>query len=417
MPAATPQQEMGLSESTLHWLEDGEQAIEPARPSPARRPATIRARRWPGRKRAVLVIGGAGHRGADRGGGRCSRSGRSATGPPPAPVPVASAEPARDADHSARRRRWPRTGSDEALDLAHLALGRRPALRRRALRGRRRSSAARNRPPKRATSTASISSWPRSARTRKRRATRWPPCRRDRDAPAASREPAVAGRAAGALCRGRAPAARVDRGGAGAPIRGPGARAILTRSPGGDATTAPRGSGCGRCCASRPRCGQAASRTIAGVDEAGMSPLAGPVAAAAVILAPGNAHRRGRRLQAARRRAARAAGADHQASARSPGRWRSPRSTRSTRSTSTGPGWRRCGARSRRWPRRRAPADRRPQAARRAAAPAAHHQGRRQEPVDRGRLDPGQDGPRRAHARARRRVPRLRLRASTRDIR
>ena len=50
---------------------------------------------------------------------------------------------------------------------------------------------------------------------------------------------------------------------------------------------------------------------VAGVDEAGMSPLAGPVAAAAVIFAPRNPHPGGRRFQAPRRRATRAAGADH----------------------------------------------------------------------------------------------------------
>ena len=27
MPAAAPQEEMGLSNSTLHWLEDGDQAV------------------------------------------------------------------------------------------------------------------------------------------------------------------------------------------------------------------------------------------------------------------------------------------------------------------------------------------------------------------------------------------------------
>ena len=43
-------------------------------------------------------------------------------------------------------------------------------------------------------------------------------------------------------------------------------------------------------------------RAIAGVDEAGRGPLAGPVVAAAVILRPGPRHRRHRRLEDAERR-------------------------------------------------------------------------------------------------------------------
>ena len=47
---------MGLSNSTLHWLEDGEQAVPGRLTSPDRWPATTHAPR-PGRKRAVLVVG------------------------------------------------------------------------------------------------------------------------------------------------------------------------------------------------------------------------------------------------------------------------------------------------------------------------------------------------------------------------
>ena len=36
--AAEPKQEMGLSESTLHWLVDGEQAIEPVANEPGTAP-------------------------------------------------------------------------------------------------------------------------------------------------------------------------------------------------------------------------------------------------------------------------------------------------------------------------------------------------------------------------------------------
>jgi len=50
---------------------------------------------------------------------------------------------------------------------------------------------------------------------------------------------------------------------------------------------------------------------VAGVDEAGMSPLAGPVAAAAVIFASGTRHPGSRRLQAPHPGGPRAAGAGH----------------------------------------------------------------------------------------------------------
>ena len=54
-------------------------------------------------------------------------------------------------------------------------------------------------------------------------------------------------------------------------------------------------------------------RVVAGVDEAGMSPLAGPVVAAAVILPEGLPPARRRRLQAARRGHARPPRAPHPA--------------------------------------------------------------------------------------------------------
>ena len=60
MPAATPQQEMGLSNSTLHWLEDGEQAVPSRLTEPGTMPSYDPRAPVAGRRRAVLVVGGAG---------------------------------------------------------------------------------------------------------------------------------------------------------------------------------------------------------------------------------------------------------------------------------------------------------------------------------------------------------------------
>ena len=57
-------------------------------------------------------------------------------------------------------------------------------------------------------------------------------------------------------------------------------------SRGGVLKIATRGSDCESCCAMRAPFGETGVLRVAGVDEAGMSPLAGPVAAAAVIFAP-----------------------------------------------------------------------------------------------------------------------------------
>ena len=142
-----------------------------------------------------------------------------------------------------------------------------------------------------------------------------------------------------------------------------------------------------------------------------MSPLAGPVAAAAVIFARGTRIPEvddSKRLDAG---GARAAGARHpRARARLGGRLRRGRRDRLHQHL-LGRAGRRCAGRSRR---SRPAAEHLLIDGRRlrdvAAAAAEHHQGRRQEPVDRGGVDPRQDGARRAHARARRRVSRIRLR-------
>jgi tetratricopeptide (TPR) repeat protein len=57
--ASEPKQEMGLSESTLHWLVDGEQALEPRENDPATGPVYDSRAPVAGRKRTVAVIGGA----------------------------------------------------------------------------------------------------------------------------------------------------------------------------------------------------------------------------------------------------------------------------------------------------------------------------------------------------------------------
>jgi hypothetical protein len=58
-PAAEPSQEMGLSESTLHWLVDGEQAIEPSERNPVLAPIYDARAPVAGRKRTFAIIGGA----------------------------------------------------------------------------------------------------------------------------------------------------------------------------------------------------------------------------------------------------------------------------------------------------------------------------------------------------------------------
>jgi tetratricopeptide (TPR) repeat protein len=57
--ASEPKQEMGLSESTLHWLVDGEQAIEAHENEPGTGPVYDSHAPVAGRKRNVVVIGGA----------------------------------------------------------------------------------------------------------------------------------------------------------------------------------------------------------------------------------------------------------------------------------------------------------------------------------------------------------------------
>jgi tetratricopeptide (TPR) repeat protein len=117
--AAEPKQEMGLSESTLHWLVDGEQAIEPVANDPGTAPHYDPRAPVAGRKRTVVVIGGAAivafvvavalH-------GQAARN-RAAVNTPPA----ARAEPAAVLTQRAEAT-LAQGRAGEALDLANLAL-------------------------------------------------------------------------------------------------------------------------------------------------------------------------------------------------------------------------------------------------------------------------------------------------------
>ena len=119
-PAAEPKQEMGLSESTLHWLVDGEKAIEPVANEPGTAPHYDPRAPVAGRKRTVVVIGGAAilafvvavvlHGQAAR--NRATASIPAITSAEPAAVLTQRAEAALAQGRSA-----------EALDLANLAIG------------------------------------------------------------------------------------------------------------------------------------------------------------------------------------------------------------------------------------------------------------------------------------------------------
>jgi hypothetical protein len=118
--AAEPKQEMGLSESTLHWLVDGEQAIEPVANDPGTAPHYDPRAPVAGRKRTVVVIGSAAivafvvavvlH-------GQAARN-RAAVNT----APVATAEPAAVLTQRAEGA-LAQGRAGEALDLANLALG------------------------------------------------------------------------------------------------------------------------------------------------------------------------------------------------------------------------------------------------------------------------------------------------------
>ena len=399
-------QEMGLSNSTLHWLEDGESGRPARLTSPAPCPATTRGpcrgakagrdgrgrRRDPGAHRIAGFL-------------YTQAAKRQAEEQPPAAAVV---EPARDLTGRAPRPRWPRTRSTRPWTWPTWRWS--PT---RASPTPTSSSAtcmlARNQHDRCARRVPEVPGFgPAGNPRRRRRATRWRNCRRDRAArPAARRSP---WRTSAPATSSRPAAARPAGGRAGAPTRAPGRRRSWTavarrrrdnRSEGQRLRThAPLRE---RAVGHRRRARRRGGR---GGDE----PAGGP----------------GRRSRGDLRRAARASPRSTTPSGstpeqrdrlapiirqqRSPGPSRSPRSRRSIASTSTGPGCWRCAAPSRPWPRRRSTSSSTAGASRRRPAAAAHRRRRRQEPVDRRGVDPGQDGARRAHGGAGRAISRLRLR-------
>jgi hypothetical protein len=118
MPAATPQEEMGLSNSTLHWLEDGEQAVPSRLTEPGTMPSYDPRAPVAGRKRAVLVVGGAGLIALITAGYFFAQAQKHRSEQAPAPAIV---DPARDLTNRAEAA-LAANRYDEALELAHLAL-------------------------------------------------------------------------------------------------------------------------------------------------------------------------------------------------------------------------------------------------------------------------------------------------------
>lgn len=118
MPAATPQEEMGLSNSTLHWLEDGDQAVPSRLTEPGTMPSYDPRAPVPGRKRAYLVTGGAALIALFVAGWFYGQAQRRHAAEAPSPVAV---EPARDLTTRAEAA-LAANKADEAMELAHLAL-------------------------------------------------------------------------------------------------------------------------------------------------------------------------------------------------------------------------------------------------------------------------------------------------------
>ena len=167
----TPQQEMGLSNSTLHWLEDGEQAVPGRLTEPGTMPSYDP--RAPGRgspRARVVVVGGAGVVGADRRGHASTARPQNRHAAAAAGAAAVGARPRFDdprrggpgREHGATRRwTWP-TWRSSAIRASRTPTSSSPAVNRRAT--------ARRTP---GTHTASTSSWRRSAPTRRPRAPRW----------------------------------------------------------------------------------------------------------------------------------------------------------------------------------------------------------------------------------------------------
>jgi len=118
MPAATPQEEMGLSNSTLHWLEDGEQAVPGRLTEPGSMASYDPRAPVPDRRRAYLVVGIAGAIALFIAGSFYAQAVKRRAAEAPAPTAV---EPARDMTTRAEAA-LAANRLDEALELAHLAI-------------------------------------------------------------------------------------------------------------------------------------------------------------------------------------------------------------------------------------------------------------------------------------------------------
>jgi hypothetical protein len=118
MPAAAPQEEMGLSNSTLHWLEDGDQAVPGRLTEPGSMPSYDPRAPVPGRKRAWFVTGGAALIALIVAGYFYAQAQKRHAAEPAAPAAI---EPARDLTMRAEAA-LAANRVDEAMELAHLAL-------------------------------------------------------------------------------------------------------------------------------------------------------------------------------------------------------------------------------------------------------------------------------------------------------
>jgi len=118
MPGTAPQQEMALSNSTLHWLEDGDQAVPGRLTEPGSMPSYDPRAPVAGRRRAVFVVVGSGILAFVIAGYFYGKSQQRRATEAPAQVAV---EPARDLTNRAEAA-LAANNLDEALELAHLAL-------------------------------------------------------------------------------------------------------------------------------------------------------------------------------------------------------------------------------------------------------------------------------------------------------
>ena len=277
--AALPSEEMGFSNSTLHWLSDGDQSRPTTGHFPITLPSFDPTAPVAGRRRAVLVVGGAAAVALLVAGGRHLHSYRHRAAPVTATVDPAGNLTARAERALAENR------VAEALDMAKRAGGR-SALRGRVLPGGHLRAGARLH---RGATPLTASTWSRASRHSRRSGasgagffgavsdTGRARTKNEGTLPSLATlraryvERAVRCRSSGRRA-GRRPATR------------------RPRDPRGDRPASTRQSFRGTAAPHhaplRERPLAAGVVHVAGVDEAGMSPLAGPVAAAAVIFAP-----------------------------------------------------------------------------------------------------------------------------------